>query len=202
MMKKRHDMLGPLLAVVAAGTIIGGIVARVETVDASAQLAGDQVGTASDRELARLLVKLELKTRSVIAAHYGAADDTHRAWMAKNLLLPAGVADKVFHEVVPGETGGRAWVKMVVDQPRNPHNAADTTAKALLQELRKGKTRAERSTEEAYYYAEPIKAKKTCLTCHGQPKGDPDPFFPQHTKNGWEHGQIVGAVTARVAPGM
>lgn len=191
-----------LLTAVAASAIIGGVVARVETPNASARLAGEKVGTASDRELARLLVKLELKTRGVIAAHYGTADDTHRAWMAKNLLLPAGVADKIFHEVVPSETGGRAWVKMVVDQPRNPHNTGDATAKALLKELRTGIPVAERSTEEAYYYAEPIKTKKTCLACHGQPKGEPDPFFPQYPKNGWEEGQIVGAVAARVAPGM
>ncbi|MFQ5804334.1 MAG: DUF3365 domain-containing protein, partial [Candidatus Methylomirabilales bacterium] len=51
-----------------------------------------------------------------------------------------------------------------------------------------------------YYYAEPIKATKTCLPCHGEPRGEPDPLFPQYKKNGWRDGEIVGAVIARVAP--
>jgi hypothetical protein len=155
----------------------------------------------SDQELARLLVKLELRTRAVIAAHYVAADTPHRDWLARNLLLPAAVADRVFHEVVPEATADRAWVKMVVDEPRNPHNAADDTAIALFREVRDGAPRAERRSLEAFYYAEPIKAAKTCLACHGDPKGAPDPFFPEYEKNGWQEGQIVGAVVARVAHG-
>lgn len=117
------------------------------------------------------------------------------------LMLPAAVADHVFHKVVPKATGGRAWVKMVVDEPRNPNNAGDATAVALFHEIRAGKHRAERSTRQACYYAEPIKAAETCLACHGGPRGEPDPFFPQYSKNGWQEGWIVGAVVARVAPG-
>ena len=40
-----------------------------------------------DQELATLLVKLELRTRAVIAKHYVAADEVQRAWLAENLLL-------------------------------------------------------------------------------------------------------------------
>ncbi len=159
----------------------------------------DEVGRQFDQDLARLLVKLELRTRAVIAKHYVAADDPHREWLARNLLLPAAVADNVFHEVVPDATEGRAWVKMIVDEPRNPNNVGDAVTLALLNELREGEPRAERSTEDAYYYGEPISAAKTCLACHGGPKGEPDPFFPMYEKNGWQEGQVVGAVIARVA---
>ncbi len=154
----------------------------------------------SNPELARLLVKLEKRTRGAVAGHYVAADAAHRAWMAGGLLLPAAVADKVFHEVVPAVTDDRAWVKMVVDNPRNSNNTGDAVALALLGELREGRPSADRVTTQACYYAEPIKAAKTCFLCHGEPKGEPDPFFPQYTKTGWEEGQIIGAVVARVAP--
>jgi hypothetical protein len=154
-----------------------------------------------DYELARLLVKLERQTRAVVASHYVEADAAHRDWMAERVLLPAGVADRVFYQVVPETTNGRAWVKMVVDAPRNPHNAGDATAIALLNEIKTGAPYAQRSTPAACYYAEPIKAAKTCLLCHGAPTGEPDPYFPQYKKNGWQEGQIIGAIVARVEPG-
>jgi len=154
-----------------------------------------------DQELARLLVKLEKRTRAVIAGHYVRADTAHRDWMAENVLLPAAVADKVFYQVVPKVTEGRAWVKMVVDAPRNPHNAGDPTAIALLDEIKTGAPYAQRSTPAACYYAEPIKAAKTCLLCHGAPTGEPDPYFPQYKKNGWKKGEVIGAIVARVEPG-
>ena len=156
-------------------------------------------GSISDEQLARLLVKLELRTRGVIAGHYVKADTTHREWLSENLLLPAAVADKVYYEIVPEMTDGRAWVKMVVDEPRNPHNKGDETAIAMLNEIKAGEPHVTRRTAKAYYYAEPIKVKKTCLSCHGQPKGQPDPFFPQYKKNGWSEGEIIGAVIGRVA---
>lgn len=162
--------------------------------------AASGVGDPADREMARLLVKLERQTRAVIAKHYVAADQTHRDWLARELILPAAVADAVFHETVPQATNQRAWVKMVVDEPRNPHNRPDATATSLLHDIRGGLDHAERTTSEAYYYGEPIKAAKGCLKCHGDPRGAPDPYFPQYTKNGWREGQTVGAIIARVAP--
>jgi len=148
---------------------------------------------------AQLLVKLELRTRGVIAAHYGKADVAHRAWLSENLLLPAAVADKVYHDIVPAATNGRAWVKMVVDSPRNPNNKGDETSMLMFNELKAGKPHVSHRNATAFYYAEPIKAKLTCLTCHGQQKGQPDPFFPQYKKNGWGVGEVVGAVVGRVA---
>ncbi|MHC4695594.1 MAG: Tll0287-like domain-containing protein [Planctomycetota bacterium] len=178
--------------------LVGGITGKVRSEETSGQRHAIRTAV-HDQELARLLVKLELRTRGVIAGHYVGADKAHRAWMARSKLLPAAVADAVFYDVVHAETQGRAWVKMVVEEPRNPNNEGDATALTLFREIRDGKPRAEYSTGQAYYYAEPIKTAKTCLACHGQPAGDPDPFFPRYRKNGWRDGETVGAVVARVA---
>ena len=115
------------------------------------------------------------------------------------MVLPAAVADQVF-QAVPELTGGRAWVKMVVDNPRNPNNKGDEAALELLAELRREAKAVERQTKDAYYYAGPIRAKAWCLRCHGEPKGEPDPMFPKYTKDGWKDGDLVGAAVARVAP--
>ncbi len=160
-----------------------------------------------DEELAYLLVKLELKTRAVIGDHYNRAQTRfpgvnllYQRWLAKNTILPAAVADRVFAEVVPGATGGRAWVKMVVQDPRNDNNRGDSVARGMLRAIQDGSPREERSLPEAYYYAEPIKATDGCLPCHGEPDGAPDPLFPEYEKNGWKADDIVGAVISRVAP--
>lgn len=197
----RNNPFG-LLATASALTLAGCAVAKIESSPPREQATGVTSVESHDRQLARLLVRLERKTRGVIAGHYVAADAAHRDWMAESLLLPAAVADKVFHEVVPKATGDRAWVKMVVDEPRNLHNVGDETATSLLAELRRGTASAERSTAQAYYYAEPIEAAKACLLCHGSPKGEPDPYFPHYKKNGWEEGQVIGAIVARVATGV
>jgi methyl-accepting chemotaxis protein len=89
---------------------------------------------------------------------------------------------------------------MVVDEPRNEHNRGDEVAMTLLRQIKEGKPEAARSAGKAYYYARPIRTAKTCLACHGEPRGEPDPFFPQYTKNGWREGEVIGAVVARVAP--
>ena len=161
----------------------------------------------ADEELAYLLVKLELATRSEIGGHLTrhqsgvpGVDILYKQLMVKNMILPAAVAGAVFAETVPNATGGRAWVKMVVDEPRNPNNRGDEVAMELLAELRAGAVAAERTGVDAYYYAEPIKAKAACLRCHGEPAGAPDPHFPQYTKDGWRDGEIIGAVISRVAP--
>lgn len=196
-----------VLFLAALGALVGIVLSRPETDSGAAQEQIAPVDKQGDQELAYLLVKLALKTRAVIFGHYTrpqsplpGIDQIYKRWLAKNGILPAAVADKVFAEVVPGITGGRAWVKMVVEEPRNPHNRGDLIALELLREIQDGNRSAERSTPEAYYYAEPIKASKTCLPCHGEPAGNPDPLFPQYKKDGWRDGQIVGAVIARVAP--
>ncbi|MEE9270095.1 MAG: DUF3365 domain-containing protein [Candidatus Krumholzibacteria bacterium] len=197
--------LGGFIALVV---VLSGIVlSRPETDSKPSAGVPTYEDKQGDQELAYLLVKLELKTRAVIGGHYTRAqsiipgvDLIYKRWIAKNTILPAAVADRVFSEVVPGATGGRAWVKMVVEDPRNPHNRGDSIAVELLGTIQGGNATAERSTPEAYYYAEPIKATSTCLPCHGEPEGAPDPLFPQYEKDGWRDGDIVGAVVARVAP--
>lgn len=171
-----------------------------------APVAGQAVPdrSAGDQELAKLLVKLLVRTRAAIAKQY--ETDRLPGWdhlvnyvLVKNEVLPAAVAAEVFH-AVSELTGGRAWVRMVVDNPRNPNNQGDETASRLLAELRRGPTAVERLAKDAYYYAEPIRAKAWCLRCHGEPKGQPDPMFPKYTKDGWKDGDVIGAVVARVAP--
>lgn len=160
-----------------------------------------------DEELAYLLVKLEKKTRAVIAEHYGrmqdgGADETleYKEMLIRNLILPAAVADPIFAETVPKATGGRAWVKMVVPEPRNPNNTGDAMALEMLAELKQnGESSVWRKADGVVYYGEPIVTKPGCFTCHGAPAGEPDPYFPQYKKNGWEPGEVVGAVIARVA---
>lgn len=174
---------------------------------ASPGVASPGLARQGDRELAFLLVKLVLETRRTIAGHFTSSqspvpgvDLVYRRWLTKNGLLPAAVAGSVFHEVVPAATGGRAWVKMVVDEPRNPKNRADATATRLLARLRSGAASADESLPEAHYYAEPIRGAGWCLACHGDPRGAPDPAFPQYKKEGWKADAVVGAVVARVAP--
>ena len=159
----------------------------------------------ADEQLAYLLVKLELATRREIGSHYTrhqssvpGVDKLYQRLLIKNMILPAAVAGAVFAETVPNATQGRAWVRMVVDDPRNPNNRGDEVALELLAELRAGAATAERTSNDAYYYAEPIKAKAACMYCHGEPKGAPDPYFPQYKKDGWRDGEIIGAVVSRV----
>ncbi len=158
-----------------------------------------------DEQLAYLLVKLELATRREIGGHFTrhqspvpGVDKLYQRLLVKNMILPAAVAGAVFAETVPHATQGRAWVKMVVDDPRNPNNRGDEVALELLAELRAGAGTAERTSQDAYYYAEPIKAKAVCLYCHGEPKGAPDPYVPQYKKDGWRDGDIIGALVSLV----
>jgi hypothetical protein len=200
-------VLAGAFALLVLAILLAGIAwSQPEIAEAPGEAAASYADKQGDEELAYLLVKLVLRTRTVIAGHYTRAqskvpgvDQLYARWMAKNAVLPAAVADQVFSEVVPGVTGGRAWVKMVVETPRNPHNRGDDVALELLRDVQRGAKSAERSTGDAYYYGEPIQAKAWCLRCHGEPAGDPDPLFAQYTLDGWREGDIIGAVIARVA---
>ncbi len=215
---KSRTILNLIVAVVGGIVVALSLVLNIGLMSASPVLpesteaqSATRVVVATDRtgdeELAYMLVKLMLETRREIAGHFTRVQSpipvvsrVYQRLMVKNLILPAAVADHVFAETVPSATNGRAWVKMIVDEPRNPHNQGDQITTELLAELRTGKTTAERTTDDAFYYAEPIKAKRACLYCHGLPKGAPDPYFPQYTKDGWSEGDVIGAVMARVAP--
>jgi len=95
--------------------------------------------------------------------------------------------------------GGRAWVKMVVENPRNENNRGDKIAMGMMRQIVDGAIRSQYTAHDAVYYAEPIRATGGCLKCHGSPAGEPDPYFPQYAKNGWKAGEVIGAVVARVA---
>jgi hypothetical protein len=192
---------------VTLGLLLVRPVTPLETRQRAVTVPSGTLRKSGDEELAYLLVKLELQTRREILGHLTrkqspvpGVDKLYQRLLVKNLILPAAVADRVFSETVPSATSGRAWVKMVVDEPRNPNNRGDETALTLLAELRHGAVSAERATSDVCYYAEPIRAQAVCLFCHGEPRGAPDPYFPQFRKEGWREGQIIGAVIARVAP--
>ncbi len=213
--KRRRTM--QLAATIAAGTIfvlslganLGLFFAnprKTSKPQATSVPAPPEHDRNADEQLAYLLVKLELATRREIGSHFTrhqsavpGVDKLYQRLLVKNMILPAAVAGAVFAETVPNATQGRAWVKMVVDYPRNPNNRGDEVALELLAELRAGAGTTERTSQDAYYYAEPIKAKAACMYCHGEPKGAPDPYFPQYKKDGWREGEIIGAVVSRVA---
>ena len=141
---------------------------------------------SGDEVLAYLLVKLVKKTRAVMSGHYGRMQDggpdatiEYKDVLIRNCILPASVADPIFAETVPEATGGRAWVKMVVPEPRNPNNRGDEIALEMLSELKQGVESTWCHDDDAVYYAEPITTKPGCFTCHGAPAVDPDPLFPQ-----------------------
>ncbi len=198
-----------VLLIISVGLLFAIVLSRPEATPSPKGREISRPQKTGDEELAYLLVKLELRTRAVIGQHYTrsqsivpAVDTIYQRWLAKNAILPAAVADRVFAEIVPAATGGRAWVRMVVEEPRNPNNRGDAVANDLLGEIIGGSASAERFMEDAYYYGEPIKTTATCLPCHGEPKGAPDPIFPQYQKNGWGENETVGAVIARVAPAV
>lgn len=162
---------------------------------------------SADEELAYVLVKLEKQTRRVIVNLHkkkqpGGKDKTitYKKYLIDNRILPAAIADSIFSDVVPQATGGRAWVKMVVPNPRNPNNTGDAVALDMVAALQQGVPSVERKTVDAYYYGEPIVTTPGCLICHGKPAGEPDPYFKEYTKDGWVANEIVGGVIARVAP--
>lgn len=170
------------------------------------KIIGVKANMNSDDELAFLLVKLEKRTRAVIGGHYvrkqeGGAEKTYeyKKYLIKNSILPAAVAGPIFADTVPASTQGRAWVKMVVPAPRNPKNKGDATALEMVSELKKGSPFVWKTTSDAVYYGEPIITKATCLPCHGEPAGSPDPYFPEYARDGWKVNTVIGGVISRVA---
>lgn len=216
MLKPPRKVIAAFIAAMTAGLLLASVPAVLllalvwRAPDPLPSPPTDQtnyVDKTGDEELAYLLVRLVKRTRQVIGSHYTRSqspvpgvDAIYKRLLTRNAVLPAAVAGVVFSKVVPSATGGRAWVKMVVPEPRNPDNRGDATALELVSLLRDGAQFVERSTPGAVYYGEPIKAKAGCLICHGEPKGDPDPFFSKYKKNGWRVDDIIGGVIARVAP--
>lgn len=162
-------------------------------------LSGSVNAGVSEKDLARLLVKLELQTRAVIASKFSKSEGVNKEFMIQHTILPAAVADPIFSRVVPKNTNNRAWVKMVVDKPRNPNNKGDQVAIEMINALKKEKSKqVERDLSDAYYYAEPIIATRACLECHGNPQGAQDPHFPEYKMEGWKVDEVIGGVVSRV----
>ncbi len=106
------------IALIALVASLASILSSPRTISAAAEKQTDYLDKRGDQELAYLLVKLELRTRATIAQHYTrpqaafpGPDLIYKGWLARNAILPAAVAEK-----------------MVVDEPRNPHNRGDSIA--------------------------------------------------------------------------
>jgi hypothetical protein len=73
----------------------------------------------------------------------------------------------------------------------------------LIEILKGGATSAMKVVDGRLYDAGPIKVvSEWCLACHGEPGGEPDPWFPQSKRDGWKLNEVIGAVVAVVEPGL
>jgi hypothetical protein len=157
---------------------------------------------ADPQQIAEELSQLILNVRGAIATNFTQPnksllpDVVYQHALAQNGVLPAAVAGKAIHPLnVPGAA---FTLKMVVKEPRNKNNVPDAIEAALLEKVVGTQQPAALLTTEAAYHARPIKSADWCLRCHGDPRGDPDPIFPQFKKEGWKSGVIVGIAVAKV----
>ena len=161
-----------------------------------------QATAANPDETAAALSQLVINTRSAVAKNFTKPnkiwwlpDILYRHILAVNAVLPAAVAGAAFH---PLNEEGVVVLKMLVREPRNEKNKPDSVEAQLFGDVLRTGQPAANSTAQYAYHARPIKAAAWCMRCHGEPRGGPDPFFPQFKKEGWKEGEIVGAATARV----
>ncbi len=77
-------------------------------------------------------------------------------------------------------------------QPRNPDNTPDSLEASVLKAMMQGQiTEQLIEDEDNIHYFRAITLTQGCLTCHGDPKGSPDPLGG--IKEGWKVGQVHGA---------
>ena len=164
--------------------------------------ATSSVAAATPEETAATLSQLVINTRAAVAKNFTEPnkiwwlpDALYRYLLAWNGVLPAAIAGGGVH---PTNPGGVVVLKMVVAEPRNDKNKPDAVERSLLEQVLKTGVPAALSTQEFAYHARPIKAADWCGRCHGDPKGAPDPIFPEYRKEGWKTGEVIGAATARV----
>lgn len=99
-------------------------------------------------------------------------------------------------------------LKQTSDKYRNPVNQPDAFEKAVLARFaapnwEKGKGVAERVSEggkQVVRYMQPLYVAKSCLSCHGDPKGELD--VAGRAKEGYKEGELRGAVSVVVPVGL
>ncbi|MFQ5899116.1 MAG: DUF3365 domain-containing protein [Candidatus Methylomirabilia bacterium] len=160
---------------------------------------------ASPEEVAAVLSQVIINIRAAVAKHFTKTDEVNNLWwlpnklyrrvLSANAVLPAGLAGLGIHPT----NGDVVDLRMVVEEPRNEKNEpADPVEERLLAEVLRTGEPVATSTPDYAYHARPIKSGEWCMRCHGEPKGDPDPFFPEFKKNGWKPDEVIGAAIARV----
>ena len=134
-----------------------------------------------------------------------------RAWYSKNINLfvpdrnfkkveqvPVVVAWKVAQEYASAEGMQFSTPSL---HPRDPHHAPDDFERRALQAFDRDSSLTEYSeiVEEGgkqwMRYAQPVRLTSDCLTCHGDPAGEKDPFG--YTKEGMKAGDLRGAFSVK-----
>lgn len=110
------------------------------------------------------------------------------------------------HCAVAGRSIGKLFTvesgyltRFVNFDPRNKEDEPDEFEAAALMEFHKDSTMKEYCAiteyegREVFRYVAPMKIEKTCLDCHGSPKGEMD--VTGHPKEGWELDDVGGAIS-------
>jgi len=119
-------------------------------------------------------------------------------------LIPQVAATRIAQQLT---TGSNFYVRQVSLRYRNPGNRPDPFETAQLTTFRDVKAQefwqvANEKGQKALRYLYPMKADKSCLTCHGTYETAP-PFvralFPRgHFSYGYKVGEVIGAVSVSV----
>jgi methyl-accepting chemotaxis protein len=87
--------------------------------------------------------------------------------------------------------------------PRNPANEPDPFERRALEaftrdtQLQEYSERDTDNGQEVMRYAQPVRTTQDCLFCHGDPKGEKDPFGKE--KEGMQVGELRGAFTVKAS---
>jgi len=87
--------------------------------------------------------------------------------------------------------------------PRDPKNQPDEFERRALEtfqkdpDLKEYSQRLVENGEDVMRYAQPVRVTEDCLTCHGFPKGEKDPFG--YSKEGMKTGDLRAAFTVRAS---
>ena len=134
---------------------------------------------------------------------------------AQPLINQAGMGFKGFTPAIFGRATGEKFtaatglgLKQTSERYRNPANQPDAFEKGVLGKFQaagweKGQGYAEATDvkgKKAVRYLQPLYIAKSCLACHGDPKGELD--IAGRAKEGYQEGELRGAVSVTVPIGL
>lgn len=130
---------------------------------------------------------------------------------AQPMINAAGMGFKGFTPAVFGLGAGQKftaatgiYLKQTSDKYRNPVNQLDPFEKKVLARFMAGDWQKDKGITEAgeikgkkaVRYMQPLYVAKSCLSCHGDPKGETD--IAGRVKEGYKEGELRGAVSVGV----